>query len=199
MTTYTILKTAIADNMHRNDLTAKIPDFIALAESVMFRELNVRDMETSMTGTTTGGLITLPADFAYLVKITTTYGGREYTLDYGSDPRAETATSGLPYGYTMESGALRLYPEAGTGYAYKIYYGADVAPLSDSVDTNWLLDNAFDLYLQASLVEAYRYTRNEKAVSLTTGLVSGLVDSVRRLIERKAQPNRGGLQIKPRR
>ena len=192
--TYTTLQTAIAENMHRSDLTTKIPDFIALAENFMFRELNVRDIETSTTGTTTGGMITLPTDFAYLVKITTTYGGREYTLDY-----AETATSGLPYGYTMESGALRLYPDAGTGYAYKIYYGADVAPLSGSVDTNWLLDNAYDLYLHASLVEAYRYTRNEKAVSLTTGLVSGLVDSVRRLIERKAQPNRGGLQIKPRR
>ena len=197
--TYTTLKTAIAENMHRTDLTTKIPDFIALAETFMFRELNIRDLETSTTGTTTGGLITLPADFAYLVKVTTTYGGREYTLDYGGDPRAETATSGLPYGYVMESGGLRLYPEAGTGYAYKIYYGADVAPLSGSVSTNWLLDNAYDLYLHASLVEAHRYSQDNEMVSLMTGLVNGLVDSVRRLIERKAQPSRGGLQIKPRR
>lgn len=197
--TYATLQTDIADNLHRTDLTTKIPGFISRAEAFMFRELNVRDLETSTTGTTTGGLITLPADFAYLVKITTTYGGREYTLDYGSDPRAETATSGLPYGYTMESGALRLYPEAGTGYAYKIYYGADVAPLSGSVATNWLLDNAYDLYLNASLVEAHRYAQNNEIVSLMTGLVNSLLDSVRRLIERKAQPSRGGLQIKPRR
>lgn len=197
--TYTTLKTAIAENMHRTDLTTKIPDFIALAEAFLFRELNIRDLETSTTGTTTGGLITLPADFAYLVKVTTTYGGREYTLDYGGDPRAETATSGLPYGYVMESGGLRPYPEAGTGYAYTIYYGMDVSPLSGSVSTNWLLDNAYDLYLHASLVEAHRYAQNNEMVSLMTGLVNGLLDSVRRLIERKAQPNRGGLQIKPRR
>ena len=54
--TYTTLKTAIAENMHRTDLTTKIPDFIALAEAFLFRELNIRDLETSTTGTTTGGL-----------------------------------------------------------------------------------------------------------------------------------------------
>ena len=197
--TYATLKTAIAENTHRTDLTTKIPDFIALAESFLFRELNIRDLETSTTGTTTGGLITLPADFAYLVKITTTYGGREYTLDYGGDPRAETATSGLPYGYVMESGGLRLYPEAGTGYAYTIYYGMDVSPLSGSVSTNWLLDNAYDLYLQSSLIEAYRYTQNTEQEARLSSLVGPMVESVRRMIERKAQPSRGGLQIKPRR
>jgi hypothetical protein len=197
--TYATLQTAIADNTHRTDLTAKIPDFIALAEAFLFRELNIRSLETSTTGTTTGGLITLPADFAYLVKVTTTYGGREYTLDYGGDPRAETATSGLPYGYVMESGGLRLYPEAGTGYAYTIYYGMDVSPLSGSVSTNWLLDNAYDLYLQASLIEAFRYTQNTEQEARLSSLVGPMVESVRRMIERKAQPSRGGLQIKPRR
>lgn len=197
--TYATLQTAIADNTHRTDLTAKIPDFIALAEAFLFRELNIRSLETSTTGTTTGGLITLPADFAYLVKVTTTYGGREYTLDYGGDPRAETATSGLPYGYVMESGGLRLYPEAGTGYAYTIYYGMDVSPLSGSVSTNWLLDNAYDLYLQSSLIEAYRYTQNTEQEARLSSLVGPMVESVRRMIERKAQPSRGGLQIKPRR
>lgn len=197
--TYATLQTAIADNTHRTDLTAKIPDFIALAEAFLFRELNIRDLETSTTGTTTGGLITLPADFAYLVKVTTTYGGREYTLDYGGDPRAETATSGLPYGYVMESGGLRLYPMAGTGYAYTIYYGMNVSPLSGSVSTNWLLDNAYDLYLQASLIEAYRYTHDTEQEARLSSLVGPMVESVRRMIERKAQPARGGLQIKPRR
>ena len=199
MTTYTILKAAIADNLHRTDLTSVIPDFISRAEAFMFRELNVRDLETSTTGTTTGGLITLPTDFSYLVKVTTTYGGREYTLDYASDPYAETAASGLPYGYVMESGGLRLYPSAGTGFAYKIYYGADVSPLSGSVATNWVLDNAFDLYLQASLLEGYRYTQDGEQESRVSALVGPMVDSVRRLIERKAQPGRGSLQIKPRR
>lgn len=197
--TYATLQTEIAENAHRTDLTAKIPDFISLAEDFIFRELNIRDLETSTTGTTAGGLITLPTDFSYLVKVTTTYGGREYTLDYGSDPRAESATSGLPYGYTMESGALRLYPQAGTGYAYTIYYGATVSRLSSTVSTNWLLTNAHDLYLQASLLETYRYTRDAEQEARITGSIGQTVDSVRRLIERKAQPTRGALQIKPRR
>lgn len=197
--TYATLQTDIADNLHRTDLTTKIPGFISRAEAFMFRELNVRDLETSATGTTAAGLITLPTDFAYLVKITTTYGGREYTLDYAADPRAETATSGLPYGYTMESGSLRIYPQASTGFAYKIYYGAEVSPLSDSNTTNWLLDNAYDLYLQASLAEAHRWTQDTAEEAKANALIAPMVDSVRRLIERKAQPGRSGLQIKPRR
>jgi hypothetical protein len=197
--TYATLQTDIADNLHRTDLTTKIPGFISRAEAFMFRELNVRDLETSATGTTTGSLITLPADFAYLVKITTTYNGREYQLDYANDPYAETAVNGLPTSYMMESGGIRLYPQAGTGYAYKIYYGADVDALSDSNTTNWLLDNAYDLYLQASLAEAHRWTQETAEEAKANALIAPMVDSVRRLIERKAQPGRSGLQIKPRR
>jgi len=197
--TYTTLQTDIADNLHRSDLTTKIPGFISRAEAFMFRELNVRDLETSTTGTTTAGLITLPTDFAYLVKVTTTYGGREYILDYASYPYAATATDGLPYGYVTESGGLRLYPQAGTGFTYTIYYGAAVDALSDSNATNWLLDNAYDLYLQASLAEAHRWTQDTAEEAKANALIAPMVDSVRRLIERKAQPGRSGLQIKPRR
>ena len=46
---------------------------------------------------------------------------------------------------------------------------------------------------------APRYTQDEAQLMATTQIVGGMIDSVRRLIERKAQPARGSLQITPRR
>ena len=100
---FTTLQADIADNIHRTDLTAVIPGFIQRAEAFMFRELNIRDLETSVAGTSTGKLITAPADFAYLVKvISTIYDGRERLLDYLTDytlsapPAPDGRTGGWP-------------------------------------------------------------------------------------------------------
>lgn len=204
--TYTTLKADIADNAHRTDLTAVIPGFIQRAEAFMFRELNIRDLEISVTGTSTGKLITVPADFAYLVKVTTAiHDGRERLLNYVSDYTLSAPPATLNAGYLVQlfyaafNTSASAIPIAGTGFAYKLYYGVKVKNLTASVATNWLLDNAYDLYLQASLLEAHRYTQDAEQIVATTQIVGGMVDSVRRLIERKAQPGRGSLQIKPRR
>ena len=47
--TFTELKDAIADWLDRSDLTARIPDFIALAEARINRELRIRPMEVRST------------------------------------------------------------------------------------------------------------------------------------------------------
>ena len=51
--TYTELKDAIADWLDRSDLTARIPDFIALAEARINRERRIRPMEVRSTIVTT--------------------------------------------------------------------------------------------------------------------------------------------------
>ena len=45
LSTYSDLKTAIANFLARDDLTTQIPDFIRLAEARMSRELDTRSME----------------------------------------------------------------------------------------------------------------------------------------------------------
>jgi hypothetical protein len=55
LSTYTELKTAIADWLDRGDLTANIPDFITLAEARVNRELRIRPQEVRSTMTTTAG------------------------------------------------------------------------------------------------------------------------------------------------
>lgn len=193
---YTMLQADIADYLQRTDLTAKIPSFIALAETSMFREINIKDIQTAVTLATVGEYLTLPADFGSIVRLTTTVGSIEKTLDYISP--VERRSDGHIGNYGFENGQIRVYG-AGSTTTVKLYYTPLIAPLSASVATNWLLDNAKDLYLYASALEGAKYLRDETEAAALGGMVSGLIDSVRRLSERKWQPSSGSLQIKPRR
>lgn len=194
--TYGELKTLLADYLHRDDLTAKIPGFIALAEAFLFREINVKALEIAISGTTSGALIALPADCASVGRVTVSYAGTVTVLDYVSQPKRYSA-GGVPLSYTLESGGLRLDSSA-PGYAYTLHYTPNVAALSDAAPTNWLLANAPDLYLAASQLEGARYTQNADQIALLGGALPALLDSVQRLTKRCGQPMRGGMQIKSR-
>ena len=82
--TYTELQTRADSFMHRTDLTTLWPTFIALAESAIFRELDLREMEVSVTGTAVDGFITLPADFGFMGRLTVTVGGNEVNVEYNN-------------------------------------------------------------------------------------------------------------------
>jgi hypothetical protein len=62
--TYSELKTEIANFLARDDLTTQIPSFITLAEARMSRELNSRTQEKRANATTVAGdgFISLPTD-----------------------------------------------------------------------------------------------------------------------------------------
>lgn len=193
---YSELKTTLADYLHRTDLGAKIPGFIAVAEAFLFRELSIRALEVAVTGTTTGALIALPSDCASVGRVTVAYAGSITTLDYGSEPRRLSA-GGVPLRYTLEDGGLRLDSSA-VGYAYALHYTPNLAALSDANPTNWLLTNAPDLYLVASQLEVTRYTQNTEQAAALSAALPALLDSVQRLTQRSGLPVRGGLRITPR-
>lgn len=193
---YTTLQADVADYLHRTDLGTVMPSLIERAEAYMFRELQVKDMGLSVAGTTTGEYASLPADFGSVSRVTIVIGSTEVSLDYQSQ-NANSSTT-YPQYYALENNQLRLFG-AGTGQAYTLYYLPKIQPLSVSNPTNWLSDNAPDLYLYATALEAARYTQNQEEMAALPGLVAGSLDSVRRLSERKGQPANASLQIKPRR
>lgn len=196
--TYATLQTDIASYLHRTDLTAVIPTFISRAETSLFRELGIKGTETSASGVTAADYLTLPADFSTLTKLSMTYNGAARLLDYAPQAYIPTASNAQGLYYTLENGKIRIYG-AGTGAAYTLYYIPTIPALSSSQTTNWLLDNAPDLYLYASSLEGAKYVRNVAEVQYLSGLVPSLLDSVRRAAERKGQPTGGSLQIKVRR
>lgn len=194
---YLWLQSQVAKYMHRTDLTDQIPAFIALAENFLFREMNVKEMQVSVNGATTGGYGELPADFGTVSRISITYNNSARTLDYVSLADAPIAINTFPGKYSIELNKLRIWG-AGDGQTYTLYYIPEVQSIS-TVTTNWIYENARDLYLYASCLEAAKYVRNEAEISKLSALVPSLLDSVKRFADRRGQPVTGSLQIKTRR
>lgn len=192
---YATLKVDVADYLHRTDLTAKMASFITLAEANLFRELFVKDTELVVTGVTTGDYATLPADFGKVSRVTASVGDSEYNLNYKSPDY--TTTLSYPESYALENNKLRIFGTS-TGQAYTLYYIPKLVALSDS-NVNWLHDNAYDLYLYATALEAAKYIRDGQEIANLMPMVANLIDSVRRTSERKGQPATGSMQIIPRR
>ena len=190
---YTTLKTLVADYLHRTDLTDKLETFIALAESLLFREINIKALEVVVTGTSVDGAIALPA--GTVNRITVSYGGNTTALDYASQPAS--THYGWPASYTLEGGAIKL--DTLTSQAYTLYYTPKIDALSVSNPTNWLLDNAPDLYLCAAQLEGAKYVKDEGRIASLGAMLAPLLDSVQRLTQRTGQPARGGMQVRPRR
>ena len=70
-TTYTELKSTVADYLARTDLTTQIPDFITLAEVRLKRDLRIRQMLKVATATMTvsDSTVALPSDFLAIREI----------------------------------------------------------------------------------------------------------------------------------
>jgi len=85
ITTYSELKTAIANFLARDDLTSVIPDFISLAEGRLSRELETRSQEKRATATLTVGdeYTALPTDLREL-RMVKLNGDPEQVLEYMS-------------------------------------------------------------------------------------------------------------------
>ena len=63
LTTYTDLQNRVAEWLARDDLTAYIPDMVALFEAAACRRLRVRQVEATASITTTSGVGALPTDY----------------------------------------------------------------------------------------------------------------------------------------
>lgn len=199
MTTYAILQTDIAEYFHKTNLTATIPKFISLAESYLFRELNVRELQISVAGTTiAGGYGTLPSDFHSVARITVAHGSLTTDLDYMAVPVVSSTVLTHPINYSLENNQIRIIG-AGAGQAYTLLYTPKILPLSATVTTNWILANGYDLYLYTSCLEAARNIKDAKEIAALPMLVTNALESLRRFAERRGQPSVGGLRITPRR
>lgn len=192
---YSSLKTDVAGYLNRTDLAPYVPSFIERAEAFLTRELYPSDTETSVSGTTVGGLVTLPSDFGELRRLTVSSNGYTYTLAYGT-PDIDYS-GGFPRYYAYEGGSIRLFTDAGDGYAYTLHYRPKITALSDAAPTNWLTDVAPDLYLYAAAMEGAKYIKNDGEIARLAGTLPALLDSVRGYIKRRAMPTLSGLRVRP--
>ena len=185
LSTYTEVKTSIANYLNRDDLTSTIPDFISLAEKRLDRELRVRvNMVRAQTTTTAStSFYDLPSDLIELRNITyETSGSNSYALSYLSPESGSreygSFASGFPRAYTNLGKDIKLYPTPDAAYTLGINYFKKLVPLSDSVTTNDILDSFPDLYLFGSCLEGAIYLNDSEQTNRFLAVYQKALDDV---------------------
>lgn len=148
------------------EFEAQVPDFVALAENRINRNLRLAGMEkvATLTGDASGA-VTLPAD--YLEWRSVGNGVRGYDDMAYVAPGTEIGsldTAGVAQRFSIAGGVMQIYPY-GTGPITLSYY-AKVPALSASAPTNWLFAQASDLYLFGALCEAAPYMEEDQRTAI---------------------------------
>jgi hypothetical protein len=183
--TYSELQTAVANWLDRDDLTLRIPEFIALAEARMNRTLRLALM-LNVDQTTLGGATALVAgtrdyalpsgylqmlDFHLRTSPITTLSyltpenmNRMWAGSQGGKPLAYTIFSDNASGTPIKS--VRLGPAPDSAYDYSIMFYKKIDALSVTNTTEAMLTDNPDVYLYGALLEAEPFLMNDQRVQL---------------------------------
>jgi hypothetical protein len=187
---YTNLKTAVADWLNKTGLSGvdtKAAEFIALAETQMNRELDVREMSASATYTISSEEMALPCDFAG-VKSLRIDGSPAVPLEYVPVEAFDSAFStGKPTRYAITD-RLVFDPVPDAEYTVRMRYRKRIPALSAQCATNWLLRKHPDAYLYGALSQALIYFRDDERQVIRDAYASAL-DAIEEDDKRTAYPS----------
>jgi len=193
--TYTDLQAAVADWLARADLSARVPDFIMLFETVANRRLRMRQQEATVTLAPAGGVATLPADYLAWRRVTWT-GNIPRELEYVHPSYLHALFPTLPQGdpryFSIENASLTLGPADDSALAFDYFQkipalaalGLQVPPVTG----NWLLAAHPDIYLCGALAEAYAYAKDPDNMALWGGRRDAIFDEIERLDAKTRAP-----------
>ena len=163
ISTYSELSTAVQNWLDDTSLSARVPEFIALAEERIngdFGSIRKAWTTTTLTGTSSSRALTLPTGYIepralYL----TTDGQQTYLNPFVNGTMPLRTSSSTPLGWCINGDNINLDCLLAQADTFLFHYRAkwDIA----STLTNWLLTNHPGAYLSASLVEAYVYRDND--------------------------------------
>ena len=201
LTTYTSLKTSIANFLNRDDLTSVIPDFVALAESQINRDIRHWKMEVRSSGQQDPGdeYMQVPADWVETIRLHITDNGTSVVNLLSRDAMADKRqgdedTSGTVAYYTHADGQIQLYPTPSGTTNFELLYYQKVPSLLSNSD-NWLLLEAPDVYLYGSLIHSAPYLVEDERVAMWAQMYSASVARLNEASE-SARFSGSGLRLK---
>ena len=193
LSTFTELKDAIADWLDRSDLTARIPDFIALAEARINRELRIRPMEvrSTMNATVDQQYFNLPGGYIQMRNIqlnTNPTTPLEYITPEMLDRLYGSSTKGKPRAYTLIGDEIQLAPIPDSAYTLEMAFYEKFTALGDgtsgTVTSNWLTKNAPDILLYGALMEAEPFIKNDERVAVWLNGYGNAIDKLQKADQR---------------
>lgn len=196
ISTYTELKTAIADFIHKNNLTSVLDDFIDLCEAEMQRKIKLLEFETTGTVAVTAGSGTLPTGFIG-ARALSWDGAPDRILQYVTPDRLNRVNASDPsyvnY-YTITGSTIKFAND--TDGTLNITYLAKFTPLSGSATTNAILTNHPSAYLYGSLIHASIYCKDAESAA---GFKTLFEDEIRQINADNQDRKYAGasLQVRP--
>ena len=169
--TYGTLQTAVANWLDRDDLSARIPEFVSLCEAIFNRTLRIRAMETTVSDNTPSGSKedALPTGYLQMREIhlsTSPIVSLSYITPEIMYRIRAGSTNSKPNSYTIMGDNILFGPTPDGVYAYSMTYYKAIDALSDSATTNWAILNAPDLYMYGTLLQAEPFLMNDERVPL---------------------------------
>ncbi len=176
------LQARIASYLHRGDLTADIPGFIELAESRINSGLRALENEAVRVVPMTSASTPLPDDYAEMNAIEVAQNRGPRTLErvppstFTRHQSQGLRLGGGPRWFTVQAQAFAVTPFSGSPAEpldATLTYWFQFPPLVNDDDTNVALTRWPQLYLLASLIEAYWFI----------GQPSASADSLQRFVD----------------
>ena len=174
--TYAELQTAVANWLDRDDLTLRIPEFIALAEAKMNRNLRISLMENVSTAIIMAGGTrdySLPTGFTGMKEFhltTSPITPLSYITPEMMNRMWAGSNAGRPQAFTLFSDAgtrkIKIGPSPDSAYTTSMLYLKKIDSLSVSNPTETMLTENPDIYLYGALLEAEPFLMNDARVQL---------------------------------
>jgi hypothetical protein len=181
LTTYAGLQTTIADFLDRQDLTAAIPTFIALAETRISRDLSHWKQEKRVDTVFNERFELIPNDMIEALSLQHANGGRIVTMAATEMQERRGATenlAGKPTSVRLTAGQFELYPTPDEAYSVSLLYLGRIPALSDDNTSTWLLLDAPDILLYGALGQSAPYLKDDARLTVWAALYQSAVDAL---------------------
>ena len=177
------LKTAVSNWLIRSDLTARIPELIALGEGRLFTDLRCREMEATdnIVLTASQRVDPLPTLFVQARSLYVA-GTPNVRLEYRSPVEYWSIYADIPTAapivYTIEQDNFVWGPVPNATPTVTVAHYARPAAFSGDSDTNSVIARWPNLYLYTALLEAAPFLGNDPRIVVWAGLYETLLASI---------------------
>jgi hypothetical protein len=86
--------------------------------------------------------------------------------------------NGMLNQYTIAGNSLWLLTYVDGQTKLTLHYYQNIEPLSDSNTSNWLLEDAPNIYLYASLLEAEPFIKNDERIPVWTAALNAAISDI---------------------
>jgi hypothetical protein len=181
------LAAAIGLTLNREDLTAHIPSWIAMAEAGFNRDLRLSAMiRRSVATDVDENFISLPPLCQEIRNLTVTGpDGAVRALDVASPEQVDNLLAlypagGYPQVYAVVGDEIQVAPTPNHSITYEILFYEKIPALdaTSAVSTNWLLTKAPDLYLYSALVHSAPYLIEDERLQTWGALAASITQSL---------------------